>query len=200
MILVQLRRGPIHFRAVGRSLLRNHNVAAFGKQTPEAVEHAVAATNHVIAKGRVDLIEPSGQTDAARDRIDLGDGVAGFRQNEIGPDDERNVVAELFLAGELDQLGGFTGVEVRGDPGGLFAFDALLVKLVARALENEKAMAELLEFLSKFFVDRKRIGRKEKILFSEKALLGEGGSNRGEFVWFGVHWQRRGAARLTSNA
>src|SRR5205807_1767601 len=93
-----------------------------------------------------------------------------------------NVVAELFLAGELDQLGGFTGVEVGGDPGRLFAFDAALVKLVARALENEKAMAELLEILSKFFVDRKRIGRKEKILFSEETLFRKGAPYHGEFV------------------
>src|SRR5204863_9454971 len=122
-----------------------------------------------------------------RDRIGLGDGIAGFGQNEIGTDDERDVIPELFLAGELDQLGWFTGVEVRGDPGRLFAFDAALVKLVAGALENEKAMAKLLEFLCKFFVDRKGIGRKEKILFGEKALGGEGRLYRGEIRGMSKH-------------
>jgi hypothetical protein len=50
-------------------------------------------------------------------------------------------------------------------------------------------MAELLQFLGKFFVDRERIGGKEEILFGEEALLRKGTSDRGEFVGFGEHWQ-----------
>ena len=88
----------------------------------------------------------------------------------------------MFLAGELNQVGGLAGVEVGGDPGGLFAFDAALVKLVAGALKNEKAMAELLEFFRERGIDRERVRRKEEILFGEEALFREGGSDRGELV------------------
>jgi hypothetical protein len=45
-------------------------------------------------------------------------------------------------------------------------------------LENVKAMAELLEFLRKLVVDRKRIRRDKEILFGEEAFGGEGASNR----------------------
>ena len=38
-----------------------------------------------------------------------------------------------------------TSIEVTGDPVGLFSFDAELVKLIARTLKNEQAVAELLE-------------------------------------------------------
>ena len=106
-----------------------------------------------------------------------------------GPNDQRDIVAELLLAGELDQLSRLSGIEILRDPGRLFAFDAALVKLVAGALENVKAMAELLEFLGEFFVDRKRIGREKKILFGEEALFGEGGADRGELVGVGGHCQ-----------
>jgi hypothetical protein len=71
------------------------------------------------------------------------------------------------------------------NPGGLFAFDAALVKLVAGALENVKAMAELLQIPGEFVVDRKRIGREKEILFGEEALFREGRADRGEFVGIG---------------
>ncbi len=195
--MLQLRGDPIHLRTVGGGFLRNHDVAAFRQQTAKAIEHSVRPADDVAAERRVGLIEPAGQTDSAGDGIDLGDGVAGLGQDQIGPNDQRQIVAELFLAGELNQIGGLPGVEVFGDPGRLFAFDAALVKLVAGALENEEPMTELLEFFRERGIDRERIGREEEILFGEKALFGEGGSDRGELVSIrrSLAGEMRGAAR-----
>ena len=98
----------------------------------------------------------------------------------------RHIIAELFLARKFDQLSGLPGIEICGDPRWLFAFDAALVKLIARALENEKPMTELLEFFCECVINRKWIGRKEKILVGEEAFRGESGSDRGEV---GRNWQ-----------
>jgi len=66
------------------------------------------------------------------------------------------------------------------DPGGLFAFDASLIKLVTGALKNVETMTELLEFLRELVVDGERIGREEEILFGEKAFGGKGSADGGK--------------------
>ena len=78
-----------------------------GSTLLKAFEHSVGAADDVRAERGVGLVQPRGQADAARNRIDFRDGVAGLRENEIGTDNERQVVAELFAAREFDQLGGF---------------------------------------------------------------------------------------------
>ena len=133
------------------------------------------------------MIKPSSQTDPSGNGINFGDDVTRFGQNQIWSDDKRDVVAELLLARELNQLGGLPGIEIRSDPCGLFAIDAALVELVARSLENEKAMTKLLEFFFKSTLDRKRLRGEQEVLLGEQAFLGEGGSNRGKFGRIGVH-------------
>jgi hypothetical protein len=88
----------------------------------------------------------------------------------------------LFLERQFNQFRRLPRIKIVRDPGRLLAFDAALVKLVAGALENVKAMAKLLEFLCELVVDRKRIRRKEEVLFSEEAFGGEGASNRGKLI------------------
>src|SRR5205823_6831853 len=134
--------------------------------------------------------QPRSQSDSARNGIDLSDRVAGLGQNQIRPNNERDVVAKLFLAGELDQISRFSGVEILRDPARLFAFDAALIQLVAGALKNVKAMAELFEFLGEFVVDWKRIRGKKKIFFGEKAFVGESIPDQSELVGVGGHWQQ----------
>ena len=191
IVLVQLPGYPIHLRTVGGRFLRNHDIAALRQQAPKAIEHSFRAPDHLTTDCRVCLIEPSGQTDPSGDGINLGDGVTRLGQDQIGSDDKRHIIAELFLARKFDQFGGLPSIQICGDPRGLFAFDATLVKLVTRALENEKPMTELFEFFFECAINRKRIGRKEKILLGEQALFGEGSPDRSDFVEVGVHWQER---------
>ena len=173
--IVQLPRHPIHLRAVSGRFLRNHNVAAPWQQTPKTLDHPIATADHIASDRRIGLVEPTGQTDPARDRINLGNGIAILGQNEIRTNDQRDIVAKLFLARKLDQRSRLPGVKISRDPGGLFAFDASLIEFVARTLENEQPMTELLDFLRECVLDWKRIGRKEKILLSEETFLREGG-------------------------
>ena len=119
----------------------------FGQNAFESFEHSVAAADHVVTKFRVGLIQPRGQADAARDGINFRNRVTFIGQDEIRPDNLRQIIAKLFFARELDQLRGLSGIEITRDPRRLFALDAELIQLIASALKDEELMAELLEFL-----------------------------------------------------
>ncbi len=167
---LESRGDPFHFRTIGCRLLRNHDVTAVRQHASKSLEHSVRVAEDFRLELGIRLIQPPGQADSARNRINLGDGVTVIGQNEIGPNDERQIVAKFFASRELDEVFRFAGVEIARDPRWLFSFDAELVKLIARALENEQPMTKLLELGTKFLLDRKRVGRKQPILVGEQPL------------------------------
>src|SRR5947207_14025686 len=95
-------------------------------------------------------------------------------QNQIGPEDTRQIITNFFAPGKFNQLSRIPGIEITCHPIGLFAFNAALIKLVAGALENEEAMAELLNIGAEFLADREGIRRQQPVFFREENLLGEG--------------------------
>src|SRR5262249_51795233 len=93
-----------------------------------------------------------------------------------------------FLASrKLNQLFRFASVEITRDPLRLFAFNAELIKLIARALKNKKPVPKLLELLQKFFVDRERVRREKPIFLSEQPFFREGITNGRELVVLNLH-------------
>ena len=58
------------------------------------------------------------------------------------------------------------------DPCRLFAFDALVIELIARALEDEELVAEPLEIFRERLIDRERLGRKQPVFLREKTFEG----------------------------
>ena len=157
-------RQPFHLGAVGRGFLADDDVAA-GKDRSEAVEHPVRAADHVVGLCAVGAVEPGREADATGHAVQLGDGETFFGRDDIRADDARDVVPEDAFAGERDQFGGLTGVQVGGDPGGLFASDAELVEQVAGALEKMQPVAEFLQFIDETVAQGKSAGRKQPFFF-----------------------------------
>ena len=104
---------------------------------------------------RVGFVKPSGETDSARNAIDLGDGEAIFGKNQVRPNDAGNVARESAFTLEGHEFLWFARIEQIGNPRRLTAFDALAVKLVAGPQEKHEAVAELLEFRCESIRQRK---------------------------------------------
>ena len=128
---------------------------------------------------RIRLVQPTGQANPARHRIDLGNDVAFLSQDQIWPDYSRQIVADFLAPRKFNQFFWFTGIEIARYPFGLLAFNAELIKLIASALKNKQPMPELLEVGEKFPVDRKCVRRKQPLFFGEEALFRESSADCG---------------------
>ena len=128
---------------------------------------------------RVRPVQPIGQANSAGDRIDLSNDVVFFREDEIWPDHSWQIVADFFSPRKFNQLFWFPGIEVSGDPLGLFAFNAELIELIASALKNKQSMPELLQVRERFFVDRKCIWREQPLFLSKEPFFRESSANDG---------------------
>ena len=148
---------------------------------------------------RVGLIEPAGKTDAAGHGVDFGDDVSGIGQHQVGPNDHRQLVAELLLTRELDELRRLACVEVARDPRGLFAFDALVIELIARALEDEELVPEPLELRSRTSARSRMARAKGGNPFPRRGPRWEGGADGGEFVASCEHAREACSKRRTLN-
>src|SRR5439155_16485195 len=91
-----------------------------------------------------------------------------------------------------------TCIKIARDPLRLFSFNAKMIKLIARALEDEQAVTELFELGQKFLLDRKRIRRELPILFRKKTLLRERAADDVDLVVLNLH-QAENVQRPTSN-
>ena len=178
------RGDPFHLRTIGGRFLGNNDVAAIRENALKSLQHSIGAANDLVVELRIGLVEPTSHADSSGHRIDFGNDVAVVGQDEVGPDDPRQIVANFLSSRKLDQVLRLARVEVTRHPLRLLSFDALLVKLIAGALENKKPMTKLLEVGQEFLADGKRIGRKEPILFREETLLREGTADRLEFLPF----------------
>jgi hypothetical protein len=83
----------------------------------------------------------------------------------------RQLIAELFPARELDELSGLARIEITGNRGRLFAFDALVIELIARALKNEELVPKR-SSARPTSLDRKRSGESRKSFSARETLAG----------------------------
>ena len=90
----------------------------------------------------IDLVQPRGQSDAARNGIEFGHRGTVVGEDEIGPDHAGHVVLQRGRALEFDEFGRFAEIEPAGDPFRLFAFDALAVKQIDGAIKLQQHAAE----------------------------------------------------------
>ena len=117
--------------------MRNNDVPTVWQNAFESIEHSVSGADDFLIESRVGLVQPRGQPDSARNRVDLSDDVTVIGENEIWPDDSRKIVANLFALRKFHQLRWFSGIEIARDPFRLFSFDAQLIELIAGSLKNE---------------------------------------------------------------
>src|SRR4029079_13219740 len=117
-----------------------------------------------------------------------GDDVAPFSQNEIGTNHPWQIVSNFFPPRKLNQLFWFTGIEITRHPGGLFAFNAQVIELIAGALKNEEPMSELFQLGDEFFLDWKGIRREKPVLFRKKTFLRESRAYCIQSVLLNLHW------------
>lgn len=103
---IKLFGEPVHFGAVGGGLLGDQNISS-RKNASEAVEHSVGAAEDVVAEVRVGFIEPSSESNPSWNAIDLGYAVAMCGEDEVGPNDARNVASYPVVALEGDEIWGF---------------------------------------------------------------------------------------------
>ena len=182
-------REVIHLGLVGGGFLGNEHGSCAAEDGAKAVEHPGRAADDVVGAERgVSGVQPLGQADAAGDAVQFGDGETVVGEHEVGADDERHIGAGGLAAAKGDEVGGFAGVEVGGDPGGLLAGHGTVVKLIAGALQEIEAVTELFELLAEPGVDDERLRRHQPVLFRKKPLRGLGGAEGGETV------ERRGHA------
>ncbi|MFN9939032.1 MAG: hypothetical protein ACK56I_06115, partial [bacterium] len=67
----ELLREPLHLRRIVATLAGDDQILAW-KGLRKAIQHAGGSTDHVLAQRGIRFIQPRGETDAAGQRIELG--------------------------------------------------------------------------------------------------------------------------------
>src|SRR5215469_7392822 len=96
----------------------------------KADRNSVVASKAFDAELTVRLGHRTDETHASWYAVELGRDEAIRRQNEIGPYDARNFLFEPVLARELDDLFGFSPIEVLGNERRRGSAHAAIVKIV----------------------------------------------------------------------
>src|SRR5947208_11957363 len=78
-LLVQSCGDPFHLWPVSCRLLRDDDVAAVWKHRSKSVQHSICSADNSAVELRVGLVEPTGQADSARHRIDFSNNIAFIR-------------------------------------------------------------------------------------------------------------------------
>src|SRR6266550_1474419 len=73
--LVQSRGDPFHLWPVRRGFLGDDDVTAVWKHSPKSIQHSIYAADNLTIECGIRLIEPTGQADSARHRIDFSDDI-----------------------------------------------------------------------------------------------------------------------------
>ena len=132
-----------------------------------------ASWNSTLRKNGIGSIEPRRQPDAAGHGIQFRDADAGFRQQNVGPDDARHVVFERGRTLERDEFRRFAEIEPAGDPFRLLALGAFAVKQIDRAIELQQHPPQRFDFPGQFFVERKRYRRNPPVQPGEQTARRE---------------------------
>src|SRR4030095_15165061 len=119
----------------------DRDVAAVRQNGRKSFQHSIGAADDRVVELRIRLVEPTGESDPARNGINFGDDVAVVGQDQVWSNDAWQIISDFFASRKLDQLFWFAGVEIARHPFRLFAFNTKLVKLIASALKNKKSMA-----------------------------------------------------------
>jgi hypothetical protein len=90
--------------------------------------------------------------------VELAGDVAVVGEDEVGPDDARDVLLEAVLARELHDLLGLAAIELFGDERRRGAARAAQVEGVERPVEGEQVVAERLDRGEGRRLERKRVG------------------------------------------
>lgn len=180
---------PVHFGAVVGGFLGDDDIGSVGEDTGEAVEHAIGAADDVFEAegGGEGLVEPGGEADAAGDAIEFGEGEAFvFSEDEVGPDDAGGGMAEGIGVGVFEEIGGFAGVDVLGDPRGGGAFEGAMVEVVGGFLEGVEDGAEGFEGADLFFGQGEGFRGEAPVFVGEEAFFWDGGSEGGDAIGGGL--------------
>ena len=89
-----------------------------------------------------DLIKPRGHPDAAGHAVQLADGEAGVREQNVRANDARDVALERGGALQIDQLLGLALIQDSRDPGRLLAGHALAIEQIDGAIELQEHAAQ----------------------------------------------------------
>ena len=138
-------------------------LASLDDPASEVVAHPVSSN----------LVQPGGQADAAGNGIQFRDAESVLRDEQIGADDARHFVLERRRALQRDQFGGFALVEPARDPFGLFAFDALAVEQVDRAIELQQHAPERFDLFGQRWRRAEGDRRDPPLVAGEQALRGQ---------------------------
>ncbi len=111
----------------------------------EGARDAVLTADAVGAELAVRRRERPGEAHAARDAVELARDVPVVGEDQIGPDDARDVLLEAVLPRQLDDLLGLTAVELVGDVRRSRAARAAQVQRVERFDEGEEVVPEGLD-------------------------------------------------------
>src|SRR6267143_2100 len=136
-LLIQPRGYPFHFRSIRCGLLRDNDVTTVWQHSAKTLQHSVCTADDLAIECRIDLVEPAGQPDSARHGINFRNDVTLFGQNKIGANHPWQIVSNFFAPRKLNQLFGFTGVEIARYSRRLLVLNAQLIELITGALKNE---------------------------------------------------------------
>ncbi len=153
---------PFHLRPVDGGFLRNHD----GRRAVGRRKRFGECPGH---RGRVSisLLEPSGESNAAGDRIKFGDLPATLGEQDVRPDDPGKIIFETWVASQPHQLRRLAGVKPLGDPTGLFALEAQPVKPVGDPAKPPQAGPQLFKLFVEPCIDGERLRRDPPLLVGE---------------------------------
>ena len=156
---IDLPGEPFHLRPVRGGLVGDDqaHVRRVAENAGEAVEHAGCAAEHFGPGPGVGAVEPGGEADAAGHAVQFGDAQAVVGEQNVGPDDARQLGAELFAALQVDDRLRLAAIQPSAWPGGEAPLGAPAVNRVGGLVKLEQHAAQLLELLDGFLVERKRL-------------------------------------------
>ena len=138
--MAQLVRQPGHLGAIGGRFLRDNDVHCRGlaENAGKTPLHTIRPAQHLAAQLGVSLVEPSGQPNAARHRVQFRQAQTMFGQQQVGPDDPRHFVLERERALQFDEVGGLAQIQPARDPFGLFSLGALAIQQIDRPIKLQQ--------------------------------------------------------------
>ncbi len=132
--------------------------ARVGEHLAEAARHTVGATDRVNAGFAIRLGHRAGKSHAARHAVEFRRDEAVIGEQQVGPNDAGDILAETILTRKPDDVLGLALIEVLGDKRGRGSARATLIEAVECPIEGEQVAADLFDLRDRLGCQCKRLG------------------------------------------
>jgi hypothetical protein len=151
------------------------NVCRVAENVLEAADHSIGPTQNLglgvrWLESRVGLIQPSGEADTAGNRVQFRHAQAMFGKEQVRANDAGDIVFEGGRALQRDQFRRFAEVEPLRNPHRHFAFGALAIKEIDRAIELKQHPPKRFNLLCQIRSKREGLRRNPPFLTGKQSV------------------------------